>query len=35
MPGFTTISMYPQLFEKCGLTYEELIEKLITLAVEG
>lgn len=31
MPGFTTISMYPQLFEKCGITYTELIDKLISL----
>ena len=30
MPGFTTISMYPQLFEKCGLSYSELLDKLIT-----
>lgn len=34
MPGFTTISMYPQLFEKCGLSYEKLIDKLISLALE-
>ena len=34
MPGFTTISMYPQLFEKCGLSYSELLDKLITLAIE-
>lgn len=34
MPGFTTISMYPQLFEKCGLPYSELLDKLITLAME-
>ena len=34
MPGFTTISMYPQLFEKCGIPYSELIDKLINLALE-
>lgn len=34
MPGFTTISMYPQLFEKCGLSYSNLIDKLINLALE-
>lgn len=34
MPGFTTISMYPQLFEKCGLTYTELIDNLISLALK-
>ena len=33
MPGFTKISMYPQLFEKCGLSYSELLDKLITLAI--
>lgn len=34
MPGFTTISMYPQLFEKCGLSYSELIDNLISLAMK-
>lgn len=34
MPGFTTISMYPQLFQKCGLTYSELIDNLISLAMK-
>ena len=29
MPGFTTISMYPQLWEKCGKTYSELLDELI------
>ena len=29
MPGFTTISMYPQLWESCGLSYEKLLDKLI------
>lgn len=33
MPGFTTISMYPQLFGKCGLSYEKLLDKLINLAM--
>lgn len=33
MPGFTTISMYPQLLEKCGLSYQQLIDKLINLAM--
>ncbi len=32
MPGFTTISMYPQLFEKSGLSYSKLIDRLIELA---
>ncbi len=33
-PGFTSISMYPKLFEKEGYTMTELIEKLIQLALE-
>lgn len=32
MPGFTKISMYPQLWEASGIGYEELIDKLIELA---
>ena len=34
IPGFTKISMYPKLWEATGLPYEELIEKLINLAIE-
>lgn len=29
MPGFTNISMYPKLWENCGLPYSELLDKLI------
>ena len=29
MPGFTTISMYPQLWGKCGKPYSELLDELI------
>lgn len=29
MPGFTSISMYPKLWEKTGIPYSELIEYLI------
>ena len=29
MPGFTKISMYPKLFEKVGISYSELLDKLI------
>lgn len=29
MPGFTNISMYPKLFEKVGIKYTDLIEKVI------
>lgn len=34
MPGFTTTSMYPKLFEAAGLTYSELVTRLIQLALE-
>ena len=29
MPGFTQISMYPQLWEKCGKPYSKLLDELI------
>ena len=32
LPGFTQISMYPKLWEHCGLPYSELLDKLIELA---
>ena len=32
IPGFTSISMYPQLFEESGIPYSELIDKLVSLA---
>lgn len=31
MPGFTTISMYPKLFEQIGISYTEILDKLIEL----
>ena len=34
VPGFTKISMYPKLWEATGLPYDQLIDKLIELAVE-
>ncbi|MGI6554970.1 MAG: D-alanine--D-alanine ligase [Bacillota bacterium] len=34
MPGFTTISMYPKLWEASGLPYDRLISRLIELALE-
>ncbi len=34
LPGFTNVSMYPQLFVSAGYSYSELIEKLINLALE-
>lgn len=32
LPGFTTISMYPKLFEQIGIKYSDLLDKLISLA---
>lgn len=34
MPGFTSISMYPKLWEASGLSYSQLIDRLIELAFE-
>jgi len=34
IPGFTSISMYPKLFEASGISYTELIDRLIRLAFE-
>jgi len=34
MPGFTSVSMYPKLWEASGVPYPELIDKLIELAME-
>ena len=34
MPGFTTTSMYPKLFEAAGLSYGELVARLVELALE-
>ena len=34
LPGFTQISMYPKLWEATGLSYKELITRLIDLALE-
>ncbi|MBW1947856.1 MAG: D-alanine--D-alanine ligase [Deltaproteobacteria bacterium] len=34
IPGFTKISMYPRLWEASGLSYPELIDRLIQLAIE-
>ncbi len=32
LPGFTSISMYPKLFEASGVSYSELIDRLIETA---
>ena len=34
IPGFTPISMYPKLWEASGIPYPELIDRLISLALE-
>ena len=34
IPGFTPISMYPKLWEASGISYAELIDRLIQLAIE-
>jgi len=34
IPGFTHISMYPKLWEASGLTYSQLLDRLISLALE-
>lgn len=34
IPGFTSISMYPKMWEATGLPYPALIDKLIELALE-
>jgi D-alanine-D-alanine ligase len=33
IPGFTSISMYPKLWEASGIGYQELLSKLIDLAI--
>ena len=35
LPGFTSISMYPKLFAASGIPYTQLIDELLTLAVEA
>ena len=35
LPGFTSISMYPKLWEACGVSGKELMDRLITCALEA
>ncbi|MEZ5365843.1 MAG: D-alanine--D-alanine ligase family protein [Bryobacterales bacterium] len=35
MPGFTSISMYPKLWQASGVPYAELLDRLIALALEA
>jgi D-alanine-D-alanine ligase len=34
IPGFTSISMYPKLWEASGLSYAQLVDRLVQLAIE-
>ena len=34
IPGFTSVSMYPRMWAKNGLSYPELIDRLIQLALD-
>ena len=34
IPGFTKISMYPKMWEASGISYKDLIDRLIQLALE-
>jgi D-alanine-D-alanine ligase len=34
IPGFTSISMYPKMWEYSGLAYPELLDRLIDLALK-
>lgn len=34
IPGFTSISMYPKLWEATGISYSELIDRLLELALD-
>ena len=34
IPGFTSISMYPKLWEISGISYTELVDQLIRLAID-
>lgn len=34
LPGFTSISMYPKLWMACGLSYSQLLDRLVELAME-
>ena len=35
LPGFTSISMYPKLFDASGIPYSQLIDQLLELALEA
>ena len=35
LPGFTQISMYPKLFEAVGISYSELLDRIVELAMNN
>ena len=35
LPGFTSISMFPKLFNASGIPYAKLIDRLLELAMEA
>jgi D-alanine-D-alanine ligase len=35
MPGFTPNSMFPRMWAASGVTYSELVDRLITTALDG
>lgn len=34
IPGFTSISMFPKMWEHCGISYSGLLDRLVALALE-
>ena len=34
IPGFTSISMYPKMWEQSGISFSALLDRLIELALE-
>jgi D-alanine-D-alanine ligase len=34
IPGFTSVSMYTKLWEASGISYRELLDRLIALALQ-
>ncbi|MCI0475816.1 MAG: D-alanine--D-alanine ligase A, partial [Anaerolineales bacterium] len=34
IPGFTSVSMYPRMWQQSGISYADLIDRLIQLALE-
>jgi D-alanine-D-alanine ligase len=33
MPGFTPVSMYPRMWQQTGLSYPDLVDRLVQLAL--